>query len=71
MPGKHDNNASLYKHEVKAKKKDLIAITTMQQDYVVHFIATFYGVNDTQRIKLDSNMLWHTSLLSHNQSCNI
>jgi hypothetical protein len=21
MPGKHDNNASLYKHEVKAKKK--------------------------------------------------
>jgi len=43
----------------------------MLQDYVVCFTATFYGGNDTQRTKMDSNMLLHTSLLSHKQSCNI
>jgi hypothetical protein len=56
MPGKHDNNASLCKHEVKAQKRVLIAITTMLQYYVVCFTATFYGGNDTQRTKMDSNM---------------
>jgi hypothetical protein len=40
MPGKHDNNASLCKHEVKAQK-DLIAISTMLKDYVIHLTATF------------------------------
>ena len=54
MPGKHDNNASLCKHEVKAQKNVLIAIATMLQYYVVCFTATFYGGNDTQRKEMDS-----------------
>jgi hypothetical protein len=34
------------------------------------FQSNFYGGNNIQRTIKDSNMVVHTSLLPHNQSCN-
>ena len=70
MPGKHDNNASLCKHEVKAQKWIFNSHFKKAEGLCNPFHSNFYGGNKTQRTIKDSNMVLHTSQLPHNQSCN-